>query len=55
MELTSRKEIFFKVFAKCNIFVQVSESCSYGRHLQNLQVGSSTLLSGRPHELLATL
>ena len=26
--------------------MQVSESCSYGRHLQNLQVGSSTLLSG---------
>ena len=50
MEFTTRKEIVFKVFAKCIIFVQVSESCPYGRHLQDVQVGSSTLLSGHPHK-----
>ena len=50
MEFTTRKEIVFKVFAKCIIFVQVSESCPYGCHLQDMQVGSSTLLSGCPDE-----
>ena len=50
MEFTTRKEIVVKVFAKCIIFVQVSEYCPYGCHLQDVQVGSSTLLSGHPHE-----
>ena len=50
MEFTTRKEIVFKVFAKCIIFVQVSKSCPYGHRLQDVQVGSSTLLSGCPHK-----
>ena len=50
MQLTNIKKIVFKDFAKCIIFVQVSKSCPYGRHVQNVQVGSSTLLSGHPHE-----
>ena len=36
MEFTTRKEIVFKVFTNCIIFVQVSESCPYGRHLQDM-------------------
>ena len=37
-------------FAKCTLFLQVSESSAYGCHIQNVQTGTSIVFPCGPHE-----